>query len=71
MWSTWTRVATAMNTGLLNDQQLERLSIVMQGIREIDETIWTDEELDAGELEDLVREIVSTIVVSNSTSNVS
>lgn len=60
-----------MNTGLLNDQQLERLSIVMQGIREIDETIWTDEELDAGELEDLVREIVSTIVVSNSTSNVS
>jgi hypothetical protein len=64
MWATWTRVATVINTGLLQEEQLKRLDIVMNGIRTIEETQWTDEQLDAGELQDLVNQIVETIVVS-------
>jgi hypothetical protein len=64
MWATWTRVATAINTNLLNDEQLLRLSIVMDGIRTIEETVWTDEQLGNGQLDDIVREIVTAILVS-------
>jgi hypothetical protein len=64
MWSTWTAISTAINTGLLEGKALERWSTVMEGLRKIDETKWTREQVrDDGELDQLVKDIVRNILV--------
>lgn len=63
MWSTFTRVSTALNMGHLVDSVLHKWSIIMSSIVDIEETEWTADQLaDDGELFELVKLLVSLVV---------